>query len=144
MVEAEATALETGKRLVLRARFLVGCDGAGSGVRRALGVKLEGSDALVLMTEWNEFKHLDLARVDGVARLEGVAGQDADRIGPEGAEQQRHAGVRDGDPSDAGGHGQSAYAAGAAFLAAHQERHFPLHGGRAQPARIVRFQTEIG
>jgi hypothetical protein len=25
----------------------------------------EGSDAVVLMTEWNEFKHLDLARLRG-------------------------------------------------------------------------------
>jgi UDPglucose 6-dehydrogenase len=28
----------------------------------------EGSDALVLMTEWNEFKHLDLARIHGLMR----------------------------------------------------------------------------
>jgi len=28
----------------------------------------EGCDALVLMTEWNEFKHLDLARIRSLMR----------------------------------------------------------------------------
>jgi 2-polyprenyl-6-methoxyphenol hydroxylase-like FAD-dependent oxidoreductase len=45
-VEAEVTNLATGERFAIRAAHLAGCDGAGSAVRRALGVRLIGSDAL--------------------------------------------------------------------------------------------------
>ena len=34
---------ETGARSEIDARYLVGCDGAGSGVRRALGIEMEGT-----------------------------------------------------------------------------------------------------
>ena len=45
-VVAEVSKLETGERLTIRAHDLVGCDGAGSAIRRALGIRLVGSAAL--------------------------------------------------------------------------------------------------
>jgi 2-polyprenyl-6-methoxyphenol hydroxylase-like FAD-dependent oxidoreductase len=45
-VTAAVTDFASGKRLEMRARYLAACDGAGSSVRRALGVKLVGSEAL--------------------------------------------------------------------------------------------------
>jgi 2-polyprenyl-6-methoxyphenol hydroxylase-like FAD-dependent oxidoreductase len=45
-VTAQVTNLGTGARLEVRAEALAGCDGAGSAVRRALGVQLVGSPAL--------------------------------------------------------------------------------------------------
>ena len=45
-VVAQVSALDTGERITVRARHLVGCDGARSSVREALGVKLEGSGVL--------------------------------------------------------------------------------------------------
>ncbi len=45
-VSAEVTSRDTGERLTIRARFLAGCDGANSGVRRALGIGLVGPEVL--------------------------------------------------------------------------------------------------
>ena len=45
-VTAAVTDLDSGKRLDMHARYLAACDGAGSSVRRALGVKLSGSEVL--------------------------------------------------------------------------------------------------
>ena len=45
-VVAQISALDSGRRLTMRAHYLAACDGAGSGVRRALGVNLEGSEVL--------------------------------------------------------------------------------------------------
>jgi 2-polyprenyl-6-methoxyphenol hydroxylase-like FAD-dependent oxidoreductase len=45
-VTAQATAVETGERVTIRARFLAGCDGANSRVRRAVGIGLEGPEVL--------------------------------------------------------------------------------------------------
>ena len=45
-VAAEVTHLDSGERLAIEARHLAGCDGAGSAVRRALGIRLSGTDIL--------------------------------------------------------------------------------------------------
>jgi len=45
-VAAEVTELATGERFTVRAAALAGCDGAGSAIRRALGVGLVGPDSL--------------------------------------------------------------------------------------------------
>jgi 2-polyprenyl-6-methoxyphenol hydroxylase-like FAD-dependent oxidoreductase len=45
-VTAEIVHLDTGERENVRARFLAACDGANSAVRRALGIKLVGSEVL--------------------------------------------------------------------------------------------------
>ena len=45
-VTAEIVHLDTGEREKVRARFLAACDGANSGIRRALGIKLVGSEVL--------------------------------------------------------------------------------------------------
>jgi 2-polyprenyl-6-methoxyphenol hydroxylase-like FAD-dependent oxidoreductase len=47
-VLARVADLERGETVAFRARWMVGCDGAGSAVRRALGVPLIGSEALSL------------------------------------------------------------------------------------------------
>ena len=46
-VEAEITDIENNHKYTVRSRFLVGCDGAGSRVRRDLGVGLVGGPAYV-------------------------------------------------------------------------------------------------
>jgi 2-polyprenyl-6-methoxyphenol hydroxylase-like FAD-dependent oxidoreductase len=45
-VEARLTDLASGERLSIEADYLVGCDGAASGIRRALGIELVGRDVL--------------------------------------------------------------------------------------------------
>jgi 2-polyprenyl-6-methoxyphenol hydroxylase-like FAD-dependent oxidoreductase len=45
-VTAEIVDLDTGGHEIVKARFLAACDGANSGIRRALGVKLVGSEVL--------------------------------------------------------------------------------------------------
>ena len=45
-VTAELLHLDTGERERVKARFLAACDGANSGIRRALGIKLVGSEVL--------------------------------------------------------------------------------------------------
>ncbi|HXV80183.1 MAG TPA: FAD-dependent monooxygenase [Candidatus Binatia bacterium] len=45
-VTAEIVDLKTGERERMKARFLAACDGANSGIRRALGIKLVGSEVL--------------------------------------------------------------------------------------------------
>ncbi|MBB1628337.1 FAD-dependent monooxygenase [Achromobacter sp. UMC71] len=45
-VSAELVDVNTGQVDVVRARYLVGCDGAGSRVRQALGIELQGDAAL--------------------------------------------------------------------------------------------------
>ena len=45
-VTAEIVDLDTGERESVKARFLAACDGANSGIRRALGIKLVGSEVL--------------------------------------------------------------------------------------------------
>jgi 2-polyprenyl-6-methoxyphenol hydroxylase-like FAD-dependent oxidoreductase len=45
-VAAQVTDLASGAREIIAAQYLVGCDGAGSMVRRALGVALEGTGAI--------------------------------------------------------------------------------------------------
>jgi 2-polyprenyl-6-methoxyphenol hydroxylase-like FAD-dependent oxidoreductase len=45
-VTAELLHLDTGKRERVRSRFLAACDGANSTIRRALGIKLIGSEVL--------------------------------------------------------------------------------------------------
>ena len=45
-VTAEIVHLDTGERERVRARFLAACDGANSAIRRALGIKLVGSEVL--------------------------------------------------------------------------------------------------
>lgn len=47
---AEIERTDTGERLRVRARFVVGCDGAGSAVRETLGVRLAGDPALTHTT----------------------------------------------------------------------------------------------
>ncbi|MDE0050778.1 MAG: FAD-dependent oxidoreductase [Rhodospirillales bacterium] len=47
---AEIERTDTGDRLDIRARFVVGCDGAGSAVREAMGVRLLGEPALTYTT----------------------------------------------------------------------------------------------
>jgi 2-polyprenyl-6-methoxyphenol hydroxylase-like FAD-dependent oxidoreductase len=42
-VVATATELDTGKTLTLRSRFMVGCDGGSSAVRKQMGARLEGT-----------------------------------------------------------------------------------------------------
>jgi 2-polyprenyl-6-methoxyphenol hydroxylase-like FAD-dependent oxidoreductase len=42
----EMVHLDTGEREKVRARFLAACDGANSAIRRALGIKLVGSEVL--------------------------------------------------------------------------------------------------
>src|SRR5581483_3245476 len=44
-VTVEAVELATGRREQLTARYLAACDGAGSNIRRALGVRLQGAFA---------------------------------------------------------------------------------------------------
>ncbi len=45
-VTVELLHLDTGERERVKARFLAACDGANSGIRRALGIKLIGSEVL--------------------------------------------------------------------------------------------------
>lgn len=45
-VEAQVTDLVSGERKLIRSQYLVGADGAASGVRRALGIGLVGPDVL--------------------------------------------------------------------------------------------------
>jgi 2-polyprenyl-6-methoxyphenol hydroxylase-like FAD-dependent oxidoreductase len=45
-VEATLLDLETGQERSLRCRYLVGCDGGGSGVRKQIGAKLEGTPVI--------------------------------------------------------------------------------------------------
>jgi 2-polyprenyl-6-methoxyphenol hydroxylase-like FAD-dependent oxidoreductase len=45
-VTAELLHLDTGERETVKARFLAACDGANSAIRRALGIKLIGSEVL--------------------------------------------------------------------------------------------------
>src|SRR5262249_39850172 len=45
-VTAQLTDLASGARETIEAQYLVGCDGAGSTVRRALGIALEGAGAI--------------------------------------------------------------------------------------------------
>ncbi len=45
-VEAEVINLETNETRTIRARYLVGCDGANSPIREALGIGLSGDDVL--------------------------------------------------------------------------------------------------
>ena len=45
-----SSAADTGQRIDVRARFVVGCDGAGSAVREATGVRLLGEPALTYTT----------------------------------------------------------------------------------------------
>ncbi len=47
---AEIERTDTGQRIDVRARFVVGCDGAGSAVREATGVRLLGEPALTYTT----------------------------------------------------------------------------------------------
>ncbi len=44
-VAAEFTALETGKRISVRAKYLVGADGSASNVRQVIGARMEGQHA---------------------------------------------------------------------------------------------------
>jgi 2-polyprenyl-6-methoxyphenol hydroxylase-like FAD-dependent oxidoreductase len=41
-VTSSVTDLRTGRRLIVRSEYLVGCDGAGSGIRDALGIGMKG------------------------------------------------------------------------------------------------------
>ncbi|MGV3573471.1 MAG: FAD-dependent oxidoreductase [Ramlibacter sp.] len=45
-VEAQALDLESGRELAIRCRYLVGCDGGSSMVRKAIGAKLEGTPVI--------------------------------------------------------------------------------------------------
>ncbi len=45
-VEVQAVDTKASRRLHIRAKYLVGCDGAGSGIRKALGIAMEGNPAL--------------------------------------------------------------------------------------------------
>lgn len=45
-VVAEATDLQTGQALRIHARYMVGCDGGGSAIRRTLDIPLQGDPAL--------------------------------------------------------------------------------------------------
>jgi 2-polyprenyl-6-methoxyphenol hydroxylase-like FAD-dependent oxidoreductase len=45
-VVAEVTSLQTSRRQAIRARYLVACDGARSGIRETLGIGVEGSTSL--------------------------------------------------------------------------------------------------
>ena len=45
-VEAQMTSLDDGSTRRIRARYLVGCDGGSSGVRKAIGAKLEGTPVI--------------------------------------------------------------------------------------------------
>ncbi len=47
---ADIERIDTGERLDIRARFVVGCDGAGSAVREAMGARLIGAPALTYTT----------------------------------------------------------------------------------------------
>ncbi|KAH7037082.1 FAD binding domain-containing protein [Microdochium trichocladiopsis] len=61
-VEAEITDVEKNEKYTVRSRFLVGCDGAGSRVRRNLGVELVGGPAPIAMYLVH-FKSRDLSRL---------------------------------------------------------------------------------
>ncbi|MEM7286754.1 MAG: FAD-dependent monooxygenase [Actinomycetota bacterium] len=41
-VTSIVTDLDTGERIEIRSRYVIACDGAGSGVRRSLGIEMEG------------------------------------------------------------------------------------------------------
>lgn len=60
-VTVEVEALASGRREQLRASYLVGCDGASSDVRKALGIKMEGRPSLTYTTNVI-FRCPDLAR----------------------------------------------------------------------------------
>jgi 2-polyprenyl-6-methoxyphenol hydroxylase-like FAD-dependent oxidoreductase len=45
-VQAQARHLDTGETFVIDARYMVGCDGGRSAVRRGIGAKLEGDDVI--------------------------------------------------------------------------------------------------
>lgn len=63
-VTATVTDLEAGEPLEIDAQYLVGCDGAGSAVRAAVGIEMEGNPALTYTTNV-------IFRYDGFEALHG-------------------------------------------------------------------------
>lgn len=49
-VSTQIKNLKTGEIVCIKAKFLVGCDGAGSNVRQSVGIKMEGNPALTYTT----------------------------------------------------------------------------------------------
>ena len=45
-VQLDAVEIDTGRRFTLECRYLIGCDGGRSGIRRAMGAKLEGDEVI--------------------------------------------------------------------------------------------------
>lgn len=63
-VIARIRSVETGQESEVRARYMVACDGAGSGVRRTLGIEMIGPDVLGTLANyyyWAETSHIPQA-----------------------------------------------------------------------------------
>lgn len=61
--------MRTGEVTTWQARYLLGCDGAGSSVRRQTGIEMRGPATLAIMA--NEFWQADLSHVPGAANCAG-------------------------------------------------------------------------
>jgi len=63
-VKAEIANVEKNENYIVRSRFLVGCDGAGSRVRRNLNVELVGGLPYVPRLPWSDCELSDEANCD--------------------------------------------------------------------------------
>jgi 2-polyprenyl-6-methoxyphenol hydroxylase-like FAD-dependent oxidoreductase len=80
-VTARLRDLDTGQLLEMRARYLIGCDGANSRVRDAVGIEMEGPQTLALMA--NHFYRADVGHLPHVRSAIGFLVRPRDRSRPE-------------------------------------------------------------
>lgn len=80
-VTARLRDLDTGEPLEVRARFLIGCDGANSRVRDEVGIEMEGPRTLALMA--NHYYRADVGHLPHVRSAIGFLVRPRDRSRPD-------------------------------------------------------------
>ena len=68
-VEVRTRSVVTGEQRAWRARFLIAADGAGSGVRQAAGIAMDGPPSLAVMS--NDYWRADLSHIRRLADVTG-------------------------------------------------------------------------